>query len=77
MFRYILDHFPFEPDPIAPYLPEKLLRERDALEELLKKQRRPVLSEEEGAACIQLMPGYMESDGFFMARLRRRSRPGE
>jgi len=22
-------------------------------------------------ACIQLLPGYMEADGFFFARLRR------
>ena len=30
------------------------------------------LTPQEAAACIQLMPGYMESDGFFIARFRRR-----
>lgn len=29
------------------------------------------LTAEENAACIQLLPGFMESDGFFIARFRR------
>lgn len=30
------------------------------------------LSKEEKAACIQLLPGYMQADGFFIALFRRR-----
>ncbi|MCM1025449.1 MAG: 16S rRNA (cytosine(967)-C(5))-methyltransferase RsmB [Roseburia sp.] len=29
------------------------------------------LTPEEEAACIQILPGYMEADGFFIAKLRR------
>lgn len=34
--------------------------------------KRVVLSETEQAACIQFLPGYMECDGFFFARFRRK-----
>lgn len=34
--------------------------------------RRIHLTEEEQAACIQLLPGYMECDGFFFAKFRRK-----
>lgn len=33
---------------------------------------RVLLSETEQAACIQLLPGYMECDGFFFAKFRRK-----
>lgn len=67
MVRWIKDNLPFEPENIAPYVPEKLLEE---------KAKIPVyndeyLSEQESAACMQLLPGYMEADGFFFARFRR------
>lgn len=33
---------------------------------------RGVLTDRQQAACIQLLPGYMECDGFFFARFRRK-----
>ena len=43
-------------------------------QESLKRQRAgKLLTEKEQAACIQLLPGYMECDGFFFAKFRRRN----
>ncbi len=36
-----------------------------------EEEARDGLTEEERAACIQLLPGFMETDGFFIARFRR------
>lgn len=76
MVRYISENLPFNPESLSSYLPENLLAVRD---ELRKKQETGAgkrgtfaLTEAEAAACIQLLPGYMESDGFFIARFRRR-----
>lgn len=68
MVRWITDNLPFEPEDIAPYIPGKLLED---------KAKIPVsgdtgLREKETAACMQLFPGYMEADGFFFARFRRK-----
>ncbi len=76
MVRYISEKLPFVPEELSPYLPAKLLEVRDVLrkeqEKGRKKRDESVLTEEEAAACIQMLPGYMESDGFFIARFRRR-----
>lgn len=63
MVRYITENFPFEPEDLTGYLPKELLA-----------QKRPdrKLTKEEAAACIQLLPGIMETDGFFIARFRRK-----
>ncbi len=60
MVQWILDRFPFEPDSLAPYLPEKLLE----------------AGGQAPMAWMQLFPGYMEGDGFFFARLRRKKERG-
>lgn len=67
MVRWITEHLPFEPEEIAPFVPEKLLADRDKI----SVTKDTGLNEKEAAACIQLLPGYMEADGFFFARFRR------
>lgn len=70
MVRWISDNFPFEPVSLSEDLPEKLLSEvRDCRARLPKTSDLP---EELRAACIQLLPGFMSTDGFFFAKLRRR-----
>lgn len=53
MVRWICRTFDFEPESMAPYMPELL--QKDA---------------EKG--WLQLLPGVHETDGFFMARLRKK-----
>lgn len=52
--QYILEHYPFELESLAPYLPQTLAQK------------------EETAGCLQLLPGIDGTDGFFLARLRRK-----
>ena len=76
MVRYISEKLPFEPQPLAPLLPEKLLRDKKRLELARRAGGRELsanLSDVQKNACIQLLPGYMEGDGFFIARFRRKS----
>lgn len=79
MVKYISRELPFEPVSLERVLPQKLWEQKCGLEERIKKQREMApqgqgvqLTEEEQAACIQLLPGYMECDGFFIARFRRK-----
>lgn len=69
MVRWITDNLPFEPEDIAPYMPEKLIADK----EKIPAHKDTFLNEKEAAACMQLLPGYMEADGFFFARFRRRA----
>jgi len=76
MVRFITGELPFEPLPLDETLPEEIRKEKRLLEERRERAGSPLsvpLSEEERAACIQLLPGFMEADGFFMARFRRRA----
>lgn len=68
MVAWIVENFPFEPDSLAEYLPETLLEEAG---ELMAQRKLP---KELREACIQLMPGYMDADGFFFARLKRKQK---
>lgn len=75
MVRYIAEDLGFEPVSLEDVLPERLFAERRRLEEDMRRAGKDPakgLSEKEYKACIQLLPGYMESDGFFLARFRRR-----
>lgn len=75
MVRYITDHLPFTPDSLEDLLPQKVLKDRDQVEQLRKqygKESSVPLNKLERSACIQLLPGYMEGDGFFIARFRRK-----
>jgi len=77
MVRFITGELPFEPDSLEGLLPGQVLAERKRLEELRNEKGKPLsvpLGEKEREACIQLLPGFMETDGFFIARFRRRAR---
>lgn len=67
MVQWILEHFPFDPVPLAGSIPDVLEGERQQIGGLC--------GQTEG--CIQLLPGFMEADGFFFAKLRRRETPTE
>lgn len=81
MVRYIVGQYPFEPESIEAYVPSELLAIRD---EIREKQRTEIhkealeqgygvrLTEKEASCCIQLLPGFMKTDGFFFARFRRK-----
>lgn len=72
MVRFLTEELGFLPVALDGVLPERLLEEKRAVEAAMEKEGRAAgLSEEERAACIQLLPGYMEADGFFIARLER------
>lgn len=53
MVRWICRTFDFEPESMAPYMPQGLQKEADK-------------------GFIQLLPGVHETDGFFLARLRKK-----
>ena len=75
MVRHIAEELGFEPVSLEGLLPERLFSERRRLEEDMQKAGKDPargLSEREYGACIQLLPGYMESDGFFLAKFRRK-----
>lgn len=63
MVRWITEQFPFEPVSVRDALPEALLARVQMLG----------CSPDDG--WIQMLPGHMESDGFFFAKLRRRHAP--
>lgn len=74
MVRFITESFPFEPVSLSGRLPESVLTEKRNLENARERYGKPLsaaLTEEERAACIQLLPGFMETDGFFIACFRR------
>lgn len=64
MVDWILKELPFEPDSLEGHVPERLMEQKRRVDKLRGR---------EDNHTIQLLPGYMESDGFFFARLRRRS----
>ena len=71
MVRWMLDNLPFEPGKLTDYIPKKLLEEKEEIKRLTKSNAR--MKDEQVDSCsIQLLPGFMESDGFFFARLVKR-----
>lgn len=52
MVKWICHEFDFEPESMAPYMPESLKQETET-------------------GILQLLPGVHETDGFFLARLRK------
>lgn len=76
MVRYISRELPFEPVSLEDALPPLLWEQKGRLQTLKREalqKGRIQLTDEEQNACMQLMPGYMECDGFFFARFRRRN----
>ena len=78
MVRFIASLPEFAPVSLEDRLPSGLLEQKRRLEELLEQNKGAAgetgtkLSDKEKAACIQLLPGYMESDGFFIALFCRK-----
>lgn len=71
MVHWITEHLPFEPIPLTDSIPQ-LLREQK--NEVTKASLQSVeLTGAEREACVQLLPGYMEADGFFFATFRRKA----
>ncbi len=74
MVRFMTEELGFIPASLEEILPEKLWERKKEIEEEMRRAGKEPwagLTEEENAACIQLLPGYMEADGFFIARFRR------
>lgn len=71
MVRWILDNLPFEPGKLTDYIPKKLWEEKEEVKRLTKGNARKT-DEQVDSCSIQLLPGFMASDGFFFARLVRR-----
>ncbi|MCM1190887.1 MAG: 16S rRNA (cytosine(967)-C(5))-methyltransferase RsmB [Butyrivibrio sp.] len=72
MVRFLAGMPGLEPLSLEESLPELLLRQKretEALRDRAGKARR--LTAAERRACIQLLPGYMAADGFFIAKFRR------
>jgi len=75
MVRWIVENFPFEAESLDGVLPQELLAQRREVEQKRKVHSGQTAVESEERlqeAYIQLLPGYMEADGFFFARLRRK-----
>ena len=73
MVRFLTEELGFLPDSLEKRLPERLLEQKNTISGLRKESGRSGtgLSDAEEKACIQLLPGYMEADGFFIARFMR------
>lgn len=73
MVRFLAEELGFEPVSLEGALPESVLSIKKRIEELMRQcgKTKTGLTKEEEAACMQLLPGLMESDGFFLARFRR------
>lgn len=77
MVKYISGNLPFEPVPLENALPPALWeqKQKTGMKQERDAQGEPGiwLTEKEQASCIQMLPGYMECDGFFIARFRRKT----
>ena len=76
MVKYISEELPFEPEPLDDLLPKEIIDFREQFWELREKSgksSRVELDEDQKRACVQLLPGYTEGDGFFIARFRRKA----
>lgn len=72
MVRYIERELGFWPESLEGALPDALLAQKREIAELGRKAGVSAqLTDSEEASCIQLLPGFMETDGFFIAKFRR------
>ena len=75
MVRFFTQELDFVPVSLEDVLPDVALAQKKQIEkEMYKAGKEPAvkLTEEENDACIQFLPGYMEADGFFIAKFRRK-----
>ncbi|MBQ6095816.1 MAG: 16S rRNA (cytosine(967)-C(5))-methyltransferase RsmB [Lachnospiraceae bacterium] len=68
MVRWILENLPFEPVSLADSLPESI-REGILLEKRERKEEAFAFED----CCVQILPGILDMDGFFFAKLRRKT----
>lgn len=72
MVRFLTGELGFTPLPFEAELPPLLYEQKQETEALRNREGKEIqLTAEERRACIQLFPGYMEADGFFIARFKR------
>lgn len=73
MVRFLAEELGLIPDSLENRLPGKLLEEKAEVTMLKEKcgKKSTELTQKEESACIQFLPGYMEADGFFIARFLR------
>lgn len=69
MVRFLTEELGFIPKSLEDRLPGCLLEQKRRVTAIRRASMKSdgELSEEEEKACIQLLPGYMEADGFFIA----------
>ncbi len=81
MVKFITGELGFRPVSLQGILPENLLACKAEIAEKRQAAGKTVvqenigtdgLTQEEADACIQLLPGFMDADGFFMARFVKR-----
>lgn len=73
MVRFLTRELGLVPESLEGVLPEALFAEKRRIADLRAGRTDDsgeALTPEEDAACLQLLPGFMEADGFFIARLR-------
>lgn len=72
MVRFLTGELGFAPLPFEAELPGLLYKQKQETEALrCREGKEPKLTDEERRACIQFFPGFMEADGFFIARFKR------
>lgn len=74
MVRFLTRELGMEPVSLEGILPEKVQEARRLIGKQARLAGKPhgaLLTEEEEAACMQMLPGYLEADGFFLARFRK------
>ena len=59
MVKWLCENFDFEPEDMSPYLPDNLPKD---------------IKQESVCGMLQLLPGIHKTDGFFLARLRKREK---
>jgi 16S rRNA (cytosine967-C5)-methyltransferase len=70
---YICRNYPFRPEPITPLLPQTVLDQKGKIDQTcchpncLDKEMGQMLAR----AILRCLPGYLDTDGFFFAKLRR------
>ncbi len=74
MVRFLIKELGFVPESLEEALPENLRSAKRLTEELRGSGGKgQTVSRELQCACMQFYPGYMNADGFFIAKLRKPS----
>jgi 16S rRNA (cytosine967-C5)-methyltransferase len=76
MAAWIMDNFPFEPVPFEEYIPESLKCDIESAKAFVPvtlnirpdDEKRGILDK----CCVQMLPGYVDADGFFFVKMRRK-----